>query len=90
MDALTKEEAYDAKIFPLMAQIVDLCHEHKIPMVASFTLDIDEALHCTTTILREDYEPHECLIRARNALFSKQPSCLAVTISGGHVRSGAY
>ncbi len=90
MDALTKEEAYDAKIYPLMAQIMDICHEHKIPMVASFTLDIDNAVHATSAILREDYQPHECLIRARNALFAKQPSRLAVTISGGHVRSGAY
>jgi hypothetical protein len=30
------EAVYDAEIWPLMAQIIDICTRHKIPMLASF------------------------------------------------------
>lgn len=39
---MDKEEAYDSKINPLMARIIAICKEHKIPMVASFGLDYEE------------------------------------------------
>lgn len=31
-----KEEIYDAQIAPLMEQIIAICSEHQIPMLASF------------------------------------------------------
>lgn len=30
------EAVYDAEIFPLMAKIIDLCREHRIPMLCTF------------------------------------------------------
>ena len=30
------ESIYDEKISPLMRQIIDICKEHNMPMVASF------------------------------------------------------
>ena len=38
---MTKEEVYDSQISPLMAQIISICKEHKIAMLADFTLDED-------------------------------------------------
>lgn len=35
---MTKEEAYDALISPLMAQIIAYSKEHDIPMVAVFEI----------------------------------------------------
>lgn len=43
---------YDSKIHPLMKRIIALCKEHKINMVADFSLGYDpaadETLFCTT------------------------------------------
>lgn len=43
---MTKEQIYDKQINPLVAQITELCKEHKINAHASFFLDDD--LICTT------------------------------------------
>lgn len=50
-----KEQAYDEKIFPLMAEIIKICQENKINMAAHFVLDDHPAedgglLSCTTAI----------------------------------------
>jgi hypothetical protein len=45
------EKVYDEKIDPLMKQIIALCKEHKIPIIACFQLDFtDDPLFCTTYI----------------------------------------
>lgn len=33
-----REAAYDEHISPLMTQVIALCKEHKIPLLASFDL----------------------------------------------------
>lgn len=38
MERYDAEAAYDEKIFPLMAQILDVCKQHEIPMLATFQL----------------------------------------------------
>ena len=38
---MTREQAYDAHIKPLLEQIDNLCHVHRIPMVAAFQLEDD-------------------------------------------------
>jgi hypothetical protein len=64
-----KEEIYDEKIAPLMKQIIDICKEEELPMVAQFYLkqqhpEADEengAMYCTTTIIPAKdkiYEEH--------------------------------
>lgn len=47
---MNKDQAYDAKIDPLMTQIIAICREHGIAMFASFALPTpeDEGLFCTT------------------------------------------
>ena len=76
---MTKEQAYDALIHPLIAQIIAICKEHKIPALASFTLDRDDGLHCTTALLDESWEPSEMLIEASQPLLRKRSGVLMVT-----------
>jgi hypothetical protein len=47
---MNKEEIYDAKISPLMTQIIEVCRESKIAMLASFAIphEDDEGLMCST------------------------------------------
>jgi hypothetical protein len=52
---MNKEGIYDTQINPLMNQIISICREHKIAMLADFSLDKD--LRCTTTLLSEEYHP---------------------------------
>ena len=50
---MSKENAYDEHIAPLMTQIIAICQEHKINAFATFVLDNDEELGptvCTTAL----------------------------------------
>jgi hypothetical protein len=53
---MNKEQVYDEKINPLMAQIIAICQEHNIAVVASFHTpnDDDEDLFCATCIPDEN------------------------------------
>lgn len=50
------EAIYDEQISPLMTQIIAICKEHDLPMLATFVCaqrEDDDPLHCTTYIPRE-------------------------------------
>ena len=49
---MSKESIHDEFISPLMAQIINICKEHGIAMIASFYIPSpgDEDLACTTMI----------------------------------------
>lgn len=49
---MTKEQIYDEKISPLMTQIIAICLEHKIAMIATYDIpnEEDDGLCCTTTL----------------------------------------
>lgn len=53
----TREEIYDTKIHPLMDQIIAICKENDIPIVASFDLDDERdndsrpGLKCSTSVV---------------------------------------
>lgn len=58
---MTKEEVYDAQISPLMKEVIRICKEADIPLVADFQLDNDrtdsgseDTFHCTTTLVPKD------------------------------------
>lgn len=70
---MTKEEVYDSQINPLMAQIITICREHKIPMLATFTLDVDEGLHCTSALLHEEWKPSEDILAAAREIIGGPP-----------------
>jgi len=47
-----EERTYDERIHPLMAQVIAICREHRIPMLASFAYrnGDDGADYCTTSL----------------------------------------
>lgn len=69
-DERTKEEVYDAEINPLMAQIIEICKQRQIPMLASFSLDREEGLKCTTALLDEQWEVPEELFEACKVIYT--------------------
>lgn len=77
---MTKEEVYDASINPLIAEILRLCKEHKIPMVSSFALD-DDGLMCTSVLLEEEWGPTASLREAASALLSQRRSMMRISVS---------
>jgi hypothetical protein len=68
------EEIYDEKISPLMKQVISICKEHKIPMIADFFLRNDEGGNFTafTALCEEDFDPPEYYLEAIK-LFRKKP-----------------
>jgi hypothetical protein len=56
-----KEQIYDAEIYPLMAQIIAICHKNKISMFATYDIpnDEDASLVCTTCLADESGKPSE-------------------------------
>lgn len=69
------EVVYDEQIHPLMAQIIAICKEHGIPMLASFVYAPGE--FCTTHIPGpKDDEPSQKLEGARQVI--KPPSAFAM------------
>jgi hypothetical protein len=58
---MNKEQAYDELISPLMTEIVRICQENKISMLATFDIPIeeDEGLCCTTYLPDETGELSE-------------------------------
>lgn len=86
MPRTPKEAVYDERISPLMAQIIALCKEHKINMVADLSLGHDpeagETLFCTTAMPNIDYTDErgcERMMRAYDAM-RPQTSLFAFTI----------
>lgn len=61
-----KEQIYDEKISPLMAQIIGICKEHKIAFLADFLVPNDEGsdLHCSSCLLKDECEPSDGQIKA--------------------------
>lgn len=79
---MNKEQIYDEKINPLMAQIIAICKENKIAMVASFGIETpeDEGLHCTTALTTDEFNPSDNLRDAVKVLYRKpQFAAFAIT-----------
>ncbi len=78
-----KEAVYDSQISPLMTQIITICKEHKIPMLASFCLsprneagDLDNYF-CTTYLDGPDgWQPQEL----KRAIQDIRPSTVAFAV----------
>lgn len=82
---MNKEKAYDEKVGPLMIQIIALCKEHKIAMLAQFATPNDEEpdLLCTTALLEKEFDPPEHMLRALGFLKrAGQPAPINMTIKG--------
>lgn len=65
---MTKEQAYDNHIAPLMSEVIAICDQHKISMAAQFALPDEEHpdLVCSTCLVGNEYDSpkhHYDLIR---------------------------
>ena len=63
---MTKEQVYDAEISPMMAQILAICKQHNIAMVASF--DIGDEMLCTSALLTDEYDPPASFVEALDVI----------------------
>ncbi|MFF2531539.1 hypothetical protein ACFVS2_21765 [Brevibacillus sp. NPDC058079] len=77
-----KERVYDEKIAPLISQILKICQEEDIPMIASFKLK-DETeengeMLCTSYILPKDHSPTK-YVECKNIIY-RRSSFMAMTI----------
>lgn len=81
----TKEQIYDAQISPLMVQIIAICKQHKIPVVATFGLGQDDNgdLHCTTVIIPKDFEPSEMLTDLNARIYPETRGPMMITTRDG-------
>lgn len=53
MESYDLEHVYDEQISPLMMQIIDICRQHRIPMLATFAYAADgngETSWCTSSL----------------------------------------
>lgn len=80
----TKEQIHDSLIFPLMAQIIAICKEHHISMIASYDIPTpeEETLCCTTHLPDETGELSPRIQKMRRAAqISRAPSMSMITVT---------
>jgi hypothetical protein len=84
---MNKEQAYDAKIAPLMDQIVAACREHHIAMLATFAIPTpeDDGLSCTTHLPDETGKLPEHIKAAARAVRGPSPLMLTTRNAAGEV-----
>ena len=89
---MTREQIYDSQINPLMAEILRICQENKIPMLADFDLssESNEGLKCTSQLLNPEWRPGSEMLAAAHLLkpYPKEP--LMVTLANGNGEKTAY
>lgn len=78
-DAMKKydaESVYDEQIQPLMAEIIEICKQHEIPMLATFQLNNEGSdpggsgsdLWCSTLLARFEHGNNSRLLRGHQAM----------------------
>ena len=67
---MNKEEVYDEKIGHLMTEIIAVCKQHKIAMLAQFAIPIDSDpyLCCTTTLCMPEHDAPPHMVQASSFL----------------------
>ncbi len=86
------EAIYDAQIYPLMAQVIAICQEHRIPMLATFQYKQEDQDHgeeaswCTSRIPFKGEHPR--MEEACNVMVRTAPSFLALTLASHPVPAG--
>lgn len=70
------EKVYDEQISPLMVKIIEICKEHKMPMIFSAMYvrseEGEEGL-CTTSLLYPEREPPKKMVEAHQTLIGQRP-----------------
>lgn len=77
------EAVYDEQISPLIQKIIEICNQHKMPMICSFAFHNDADLgvgDCTTLLNGFDGRSHAPFTMALRAI-RNGPSCTAFAIT---------
>lgn len=98
---MNKEQIYDSKISPLMKQIIEVCREHGIAMMADFAIPHDgkgpngedcSSLRCTT-LLPDETGNNDPLQAAANAYIRRRclpdPAMFSITHGDGSMTAVA-
>lgn len=83
MEIFNKEEIYDNELSPLVRQIIDICNEHQIPMIASFTFENCQdrgAGRCTTFLNGFEERQDEAIKKAALVIKNGGHETLAIAI----------
>jgi UV DNA damage repair endonuclease len=83
---VNKEQVYDEQIHGLVKQILAICKENQIPMVASFHIPNpeDADLMCTSALLYEEWETPQSIREAYRLVFhGSGHQSMAITITKG-------
>lgn len=85
MPSLNKEQIYDQQIAPLVEQIINICKEHGIAMLADFVLPTPDEpdLRCTTMLEDESRQVDPRHHMALNIL-GINTSTMTMTITSEH------
>lgn len=78
------ESVYDQQISPLMQQIINICKEHKMPVIASFAYANTEenGVACCTTSLTFEGRLINPYLEATK-IIRNEPQCFGITILSG-------
>lgn len=78
---MNKEQVYDEQINALMAQVIDICKEHKIALVASFAIPTEEDpdLVCSTFLIDDAHDPSDNFKKAASILGPRRSSLMQMT-----------
>jgi hypothetical protein len=78
------ENVYDEQISPLMTQIIDICKENNLPMIASFAYENceEKGLGCCTTALTFENRAIKEFAEAASVI-RREPLFSAFTIMSG-------
>ena len=82
---MNKEQIYDEKINPLMGQIIAICQEYKIAMLADFSIpnEEDAGLNCTSALVGKEYNPPEDMVEAWKLLRPRRIPCGELALNHG-------
>ena len=84
MEIFDKEDVYDDQISPLMREIINICNEHGIPMIASFTYEVCEdrgPCRCTTLINNIEGRNDKAYREAHKLIVNGGHQTFAITVS---------
>lgn len=79
------ESVYDEQISPLMQQIIAICQEHNMPMIASFAFENCEErnLGCCTTVLNAFDNRKVKEFDEATRVIQRRPVVMAMTFMSG-------
>lgn len=78
------ESVYDQQISPLMQQIINICKEHNMPVLASFAFANTEntGVACCTTALTFEGRLIKPYVEATK-IIRNEPQCFGISIMSG-------